>query len=174
MGIPYQIKNRFTLAVQFECEIECKAYASDGIKLGLAVRAAIKARADLSGANLSGANLSRADLSRANLSRADLSWANLSGANLSGANLSGANLSRADLSWANLDGAKVVKLAARATRSDGYEFFGWSLDDGRLLIRAGCQTRTLESYREHVKTYGDEAKTRETTDILDFIERRAS
>jgi hypothetical protein len=115
-----------------------------------------------------------ANLSMANLSRADLSWADLRMANLSMANLSRADLSGADLSRADLDGAKVVKLVARATRSDGYEFFGWSLDDGRLLIRAGCHTRTLESYREHVKTYDDETKTRETTDILDFIEQRAA
>jgi hypothetical protein len=169
MGILYQIKNRFTLAVQFECVIECEADASDGVKLGFAVRAAIKARSYLSGADLGWANFSGA-----NLSGAYLSGAYLSGANLSRADLSEANLSRANLSGAYLDGAKVVKLVARATRSDGYEFFGWSLDDGRLLIRAGCQTRTLENYREHVKTYYDEVKTRETTDILDFIERRAA
>jgi len=69
----------------------------------MAVKAAIKAEANLSEADLFGANLSGADLFGANLS-----GANLSGANLSGADLSRANLSRADLSGANLSGAKHV------------------------------------------------------------------
>jgi hypothetical protein len=98
-----QIRDRWTDAVLWEGEA---ATVKD------AIHAALKARADLSGANLSGANLSGANLSGANLSwadlsRADLSGANLSGANLSRANLSGANLSGADLSGANLSGAHL-------------------------------------------------------------------
>ena len=69
----YKIINRFTGEVQFTAEIECAPDASPSIKLGLAVKFAIKSRADLSGADLS-----RADLSEANLSGADLSGANLS------------------------------------------------------------------------------------------------
>jgi hypothetical protein len=60
------------------------ALETESIKVCL--EAAVKSRADLSGANLS----------RADLSGANLSGANLSGANLSRANLSGANLSRAE------------------------------------------------------------------------------
>jgi hypothetical protein len=182
--IKFQIKNRFTAAVQFECELDCAADASEGFKLGLAVKLAIKAkvdlsradlsRADLSGAYLSGADLSGADLSGAYLSGAYLSGADLSRAYLSRAYLSGAYLSGAYLSGAYLSGAKIVRLVARATRSDGYEFFGFEFDDGRLFIRAGCQSRDMASYRQHVTTYGDKAKTRETTDILDFIEKRAA
>jgi hypothetical protein len=92
----------------FEGDFSCMADA---------VKAAIAARADLSGANLSGADLSRANLSGAYLSRANLSGAylygaylsraNLSGAYLYGANLSGARLSGADLSWANLSRANL-------------------------------------------------------------------
>jgi hypothetical protein len=82
----------------FEGDFSCMADA---------VKAAVKAQANLSGANLSGANLSRANLSRANLSGANLSGADLYGANLSGANLYGANLSRADLSGANLSRADL-------------------------------------------------------------------
>jgi len=69
----YKILNRLTGEVQFTAEIECAPDASPSIKLGLAVKFAIKSRADLSGADLS-----RADLSEANLSGADLSGANLS------------------------------------------------------------------------------------------------
>ena len=78
----FQIRNRFTGAVQFTAEIEADENTPLSIKIGLAVRWAYKTGADLRSADLSGA---------------DLSGANLSGANLSGANLRGANLYGADL-----------------------------------------------------------------------------
>ena len=92
---------------EVKVEIACDPTASAWVKLGLAVKAALKGRANLSGADLSGANLSGADLSEANLSRANLSGANLSGADLSEANLYGADLSGADLSGANLSGEQL-------------------------------------------------------------------
>jgi len=82
----FEIKNRWTGAVQFTAEIDCSGDASTSVKIGLIVTCAIN-----SGAFLSGANLSGAYLSGANLSGADLSGAYLSGANLSGAYLSGAH-----------------------------------------------------------------------------------
>ena len=90
--ITYEVRNRHTGNVQFTAEIECAANATPSVKLGLVVKWAIKAganltRADLTGANLTGANLSWANLSGANLTRANLSWANLSGANLTRADL---------------------------------------------------------------------------------------
>jgi uncharacterized protein YjbI with pentapeptide repeats len=101
-----QIKNRWTGAVQFECELSTEfESASYGMRIGAAVKWAIKAGANLSGADLSGADLSSADLSGADLSSADLSGAYLSGAYLSGAYLSSADLSGANLSGANLSGA---------------------------------------------------------------------
>ena len=86
-----EIKNRFTGAIIFECELTAEiAAGSAGLQLGFAVRMAAKADADLS----------RADLSGANLTRADLAGAYLSGAYLTGANLTGADLTRADRpSW---------------------------------------------------------------------------
>ena len=92
----FEIKSYINGAVLFSLE-------TDSMKL--CVEAAIKSRADLSGADLSGANLSGAYLSGANLSGAYLYGANLSGADLYGANLSGADLSGANLSGANLSGA---------------------------------------------------------------------
>ena len=104
----FEIKSRWDASVLFSIETN---------NFRLAVEAAVKSRADLSGANLygadlsganlSGANLSGADLSRADLFRADLSRANLSGANLYGANLYGANLYGANLYGANLSGANL-------------------------------------------------------------------
>jgi hypothetical protein len=71
--------------VQFTAEIECAEDASKYLKIGLAVKWAIKNDANLRYADLSGANLSGANLSGADLSGADLRYADLSGANLSGA-----------------------------------------------------------------------------------------
>jgi len=101
----FDVLNRYTGNVQFTAEIEAEETSSFGVRLGLAVKWAIKYGADFSGANLSWANLRGADLSGANLSGADLRGADFSGANLSWANLRGANLSGADLSGANLRGA---------------------------------------------------------------------
>ena len=89
----FEIKNRFDGSLIFPTKTTT---------LILALKAAMKAEI-----NLSGADLSRADLSGANLSRANLSGADLSGANLSRADLSGADLSRADLSGADLSRADL-------------------------------------------------------------------
>jgi len=101
--------------VLFAAQVDAAIPADQRTKM--AVEAAIKSRADLSGANLSGAYLSDANLSGADLRWAYLRWAYLSDANLSGADLSGADLSRAglngadlsraDLSDANLSGANL-------------------------------------------------------------------
>jgi uncharacterized protein YjbI with pentapeptide repeats len=93
-----EIKSRWTGSILFEGDFTCLAEA---------VKTAVQAAKNLSGANLSGANLSDANLSDANLSGADLSGADLSDANLSDANLSGADLSGADLSGADLSGANL-------------------------------------------------------------------
>ena len=65
----FDIRNRYTGDVQFTADIDCAEDASDSVKLGLAVKWAVK---------------SGADLSRADLSHADLYGANLYGADLSG------------------------------------------------------------------------------------------
>jgi uncharacterized protein YjbI with pentapeptide repeats len=140
----FQIKGRFSGLVQAEVEITCAPNASEGTKLGKAVLKAISEHANLSGANLGGANLG--------------------GADLSGANLGGAV-------------SKVIKLVSTIQRSDGYTFFGFVKEDNSLGIVAGCQNRTLDSYRTHVKsTYPSRtngaALITETTDILDFMEKR--
>ena len=77
--IPFEVRNRFSGEIQFTAQIECSAEALPSIKLGLAVKWAVKNRANLSGANLSGAYLSRANLSEEALRsfKADL-WLTLS------------------------------------------------------------------------------------------------
>ena len=63
----FEIRSRWSGAVVFTAEIAADSETPTGIKLGLAVKTAVKAEANLRGADLSGANLSEADLSEANL-----------------------------------------------------------------------------------------------------------
>ena len=122
----FQIKNRWTGSVQFECDLDVALQTEPfGLQLCAAVKLAIKSKADLAGANLAGANLARAHLAGADLADANLAGANLAGANLARANLAGAylagaylagaylaraNLAGAYLADANLAGAKNLKL----------------------------------------------------------------
>jgi hypothetical protein len=76
----FEVRNRFTGEVQFAAEIECSEGTASSIKLGLAVKWAIEAGANLAGANLADANLARANLAGAYLARANLARANLAGA----------------------------------------------------------------------------------------------
>jgi uncharacterized protein YjbI with pentapeptide repeats len=145
-----QIKNRWTDAVLYECNVP------DDIESGLAMRHALesgaKSGANLSGANLSGAylsdaNLSGAYLSGANLSGAYLSDANLSGANLSGAYLSDANLSDANLSGANLSGATYSgqPMTRAPIQIAGLKWRVAILDDAMVI---GCQTHKLADWAQ--------------------------
>ena len=126
----FDIKNRFTDAVMFSCELDAEVSGMEyHFQIGYAVKRAVDARANLSGANLSDANLSGANLSGANLSDANLSHANLSGANLSDANLShaylfGANLSGANLSGANLSGANLSDADLSGVKLSGADLSG--------------------------------------------------
>jgi hypothetical protein len=109
----FEVKNRWTGAVQFTADIECDADASVSVKLGLAVKWAVKADAYLAdaylaGANLTGANLTDANLTGANLTDANLTDAYLARANLTDANLADANLARAYLAGANLTDANLT------------------------------------------------------------------
>jgi uncharacterized protein YjbI with pentapeptide repeats len=132
----------WSMSGEIKVEIECDPTTPGPIKLGLAVRVAVKSRANLSGADLSGANLSgadlsgadlsRADLSRAYLSRANLSGAYLSGAYLSGADLSGADLSRAYLSGANLSGAYLSGAYLSGADLSGADLSGADLSGANL------------------------------------------
>lgn len=103
----FEIRNRRTGEVQVTAEINCAPDALPSVKLGLAVRWALKERADLRGTDLSDADLSDADLSGTDLRGTDLRGANLSDADLRGTNLSGTNLRDAYLSGTNLRGTNL-------------------------------------------------------------------
>ena len=70
--IKFDVMNRFSGAVQFTAEIDCKENETTSIKLGLSVKWAIKAGAYLADADLAGADLARANLAGADLAGADL------------------------------------------------------------------------------------------------------
>jgi len=145
----FQIKNRWSNAVIYECEAEsfsaCVLKAIDdgadlsGAYLSYAnLSGANLSDANLSGANLSDADLSYADLGDANLSGADLSYADLSAANLRDANLSGANLSDAYLSGANLSDANLSYADLGAANLRGADLSGAYLS-GAYLSGANLQ-----------------------------------
>src|SRR5690606_23344240 len=73
--IKFDVTNRFTGAVQFTAEIDCDENAARSVKLGLAVKWGVKARAYLAGANLADAYLADANLAGANLADANLARA---------------------------------------------------------------------------------------------------
>ena len=137
-------------------------------------------KADLRYADLSYADLSYADLRYTNLSYADLSFANLSYADLRYTNLSYADLRYADLRYADLSAANLSAADLRyatgqyyiTQRSDGYQFFLVLDKGGSWMIRAGCRYKSIESYRDHLRTYSSEDKKTETTLILDFAEAK--
>src|SRR6185312_65578 len=115
----FEIKNRWSGNVQFACELSAEiADKSYGLRLGFAVREAIKTRADLTdavltdadltGADLTGADLTDAVLTDAVLTGADLTGADLTDAVLTGADLTGAVLTDADLTGADLTGADLT------------------------------------------------------------------
>ena len=126
-AMKFDVINRSTGAVQFTAEIDCDDDASRSIKLGLAVRWAVKSGASLEGADLEGADLYGARLEGANfrwasLARASLAWASLEGASLAWARLEGADFYRADLYRANLEGANF-----RGARLEGARLAGAGL-----------------------------------------------
>jgi len=163
----FDIKNRWNGTTVFTAEIEAPTGASEYLKLGLAVVAAVKRGADLRsadlrsadlyGANLRGANLRSADLYGANLRGAnlrdadlyvaDLRSANLRSADLYGANLRGADLYGADLRSADLRGQWIIQ---GQVRSDGYPFFLQKLTgDKEPMVKAGCRLFTVEEAQKH-------------------------
>ncbi|QIG68681.1 pentapeptide repeat-containing protein [Rhizobium phage RHph_TM3_3_14B] len=128
----FDILNRFTGEVQVTAEIDCDATAIPSVKLGLAVKWAIKEKKDLYGANLYGADLRSANLRSANLRSADLRSANLYGADLRSADLRSANLGSADLYGANLRSANLYGANLGSADLYGANLYGADLYGANL------------------------------------------
>jgi uncharacterized protein YjbI with pentapeptide repeats len=139
----FQIKNRWSGAVQFECELSAEMAGGEyALQLGFAIKRAIESDSNLRGSNLSGSNLrgsnlsdsdlSGLDLSGSDLSGSDLRGSNLSGSNLSGSNLSGSNLRGSNLSGSNLSGSNLSGSNLRGSNLSGSNLRGSNLSDSDL------------------------------------------
>ena len=175
--IKFDVLNRFTGSVQFTAEIECKEDEITSIKLGLAVKWAIKARANLAGANLEGANLARANLEGANLEGAYLARANLEGAYLEGAYLAGAYLAGAYLEGANLEGKKLIgkrpilQIGGIGSRND--YLISYMTEDG-IKIKTGCFSGSLDEFEAAVhKEHDDNEHGKEYAAAIQMIKVHA-
>jgi hypothetical protein len=149
----YDIKNRWTGAVQFTAEIDCAKGAPHGVKVWLAVRWALR-----NGATLTGAVLTGADLTGATLTGEDLTGAVLTGAVLTGADLTGA-----DLTGATLTGATGV---IDAGVPNGWRCVGW-LRGGWLSVRVGCRDKRSHEGRDY---WAGKDYRREVLAALDYVE----
>ena len=152
--IKFDILNRFSGKVQFTAEIDCEEAADRSIKIGLAVKWAVKNSANLGGANLRGADLYGADLY----------GANLGGANLRGADLYGANLGGANLRGADLYGAKNVDVAIARTRilPEG-DIIGWKKCRNDVVVKLRIPEAAKRSH-----AFGRKCRA-EFADVLEVI-----
>jgi uncharacterized protein YjbI with pentapeptide repeats len=174
----FDILNRFSGEVQFTAEIECADDAHMSIKIGLAVKWAVKNMANLdgamlnmanlNGASLNGASLNRASLIGASLDGAMLDRASLDGASLIGASLDGASLDRASLEGASLNGASLNRAnlnranlnraslnRANLDRANGINDFVKSIQIEKYAIcytaeniQIGCQRHTHSEWSD--------------------------
>ena len=153
----FEIKSRWSGAVIFTADIEADESASASIKLGLAVKVAVRAStnlrgadlrgADLCGATLRGADLDGADLLYADLLYADLRDANLCGANLCGADLHGANLRGANLRGANLRDANLNGVCGLNDWIKNIQIEDWPISYTSEIMQIGCQRHPLDAWR---------------------------
>ena len=100
--VKFNVLDRYSGEIKFTAEIDCDENALPSLKLGLAVKLAIKEKADLRYADLRYADLRSANLRYADLRYADLRSADLRSADLRSANLRYADLRSADLRYADL------------------------------------------------------------------------
>jgi uncharacterized protein YjbI with pentapeptide repeats len=162
----FQIKNRFSGTVIFECEIDEQIEtASDSAKMGFVVQAAIKAAADLTGAALAHADLADADLTctklayanltHANLARADLTGTDLAYATLAYAKLTHADLAYADLAYADLTGTDLTHADLTCTKLTGTDLTAADLTRAKIAdanLAYANLTDAYLAYAENVPT----------------------
>ena len=161
-----QIKSWFSGNVIFEAEIEG---GSESIRLGLAVKMAFGARADLTGAALTGAVLMGADLTGAALTGADLTGAVLRRADLTGAVLTGAVLTDADLTGDTklIGGRPVLQIGPIGSRSDYLMAF---ITNKGLYLQTGCFLGDLAQFRAALaKTHNSDLHATEYSAALQLV-----
>ena len=135
-----QIKNRWSGAVLFECDVPTEVSSGAAMRYALERAIAMHPYASLRGASLRRADLTDADLTGADLTDADLTGANLTDADLRDADLRRANLRRANLRGADLRGANLID--ADLTRA---ELRGTKADFFDILLRAPQEVAGLRA-----------------------------
>ena len=158
----FDILNRWDGSVIVTADIDTDS-EDKSIQLGLAVRWAVKNKANLSDANLSDADLSDADLWNADMRNANLSDATLWNADLRNANLSDADLRNADLSdadlmnadmrnanlWnANLMNADLRNASGNMKHIKTMQIDGWPISYTATVMQIGCQRYPIEKWRK--------------------------
>jgi len=141
----YDILNRWSGEVIFTAEIECGDDTHSYIKLGLAIKSAIRVGANLEDANLENANLRSANLIGANLEDANLENANLENANLIGANLRSANLIGANLRSANLRSANLRSANLIGANLENANLRSANLEDANLESVKSLKTQPTQT-----------------------------
>ncbi|WP_281070699.1 pentapeptide repeat-containing protein [Oceaniglobus trochenteri] len=141
----YEIRNRWTGAVQFAAVIDCAPSAPDSVKRGLAVKWALRNDADLCDANLRGANLRGADLCDANLR---------------GANLRGADLCDADLlCMGNMREVRTMQIDK------------WPIGYTASDLQIGCQRHAIDKWRKWNSEAGLKWVAQMDSDALSWADR---
>ena len=141
--IDHDVYGRFCGDVLFTAKIDCDESAPQSVKLGLAVREAVKNGVSLNGANLNWANLDGANLNRANLIGSSLDGVSLYGSSLYRASLDGASLDGANLNRANLNGVTGINDYIKCIQIETYPI-NYTSD----VIQIGCQQHTVEEWRD--------------------------
>ena len=159
MRTPITIKNRYTGAVIYSCEVG----QPSGMAMRHALESAVRSGADLYGADLRGANLY---------------GANLRGANLRGANLFDAGLISADLSGA--DDNRLTLTGDRPLLSIGpigseHGDLNVYLTDYGVYVRRGCFFGSIDEFRAAVdRKHGGGDHAREYRAAIALIEAHAA
>ena len=165
MKVLTQIKSWFSGNVIFEAEVEGN---SESGRLGLAVKLAFRAGADLKGAVLRNADLRGADLTGAVLRDADLTGADLTGAVLRNADLKGAVL-KGDTKLIGL--RPILQIGPMGSRSDYFMAF---VTNKGLYFRTGCFFGTLAKFRAALaKTHDSNLHSQEYEAALQLVFRHA-
>lgn len=128
----FDIKSRWDDRVQFTADINCSRDESYSIKLGLAIRAAVKAGASLANTDLADASLINANLVGGDFTRSDLSRANMTNAEMSDANLACATLDNAVLAYATLARANMARASLIAANFTDASLAGANLVEASL------------------------------------------
>lgn len=151
----YQIKNRWNGCVLFEAEIECEASASEGTKLGLAVKLAVKADANLADAYLADAYLAGAYLADAYL--ADAKWSN------------GIVITKAPLQISGLTYQVTVLDSHMQIGCELHTFDAWAaFDDDVITKMDGARARRF--WRDHKAALMMLARSREVKQTVEAAE----